>query len=329
MNTILIIFVLSLLSIFFMSALLLSGGNYFYNLAIDTSTSKASVFKSRDDLEKSTYAQRELNKDKEDREWFENCSNYEEVYIDSFDKLKLHGFEIRNCYKTNRWVIAVHGYDGNSMKMCGRARHFYNMGYNVLIPDLRGHGKSEGNYIGMGWHDRKDILGWIDYITEKYEDCEIILYGISMGASTVMMTCGENLKSNVKAAIEDSGYTCVWDQFAYILKCMFKLPKFPMMYVANMIIKIRAKYDLKEASSVNQLAKSKIPILFIHGDKDKFVPFNMLKKVYESAPCQKEMLIVEGAGHCKSNKVNPKLYWSTISEFLDKYICCNEDKIIM
>ncbi|GEQ22952.1 MULTISPECIES: alpha/beta hydrolase [Clostridium] len=315
--------------ILLMTGVLVIGGNYFYKLAIDTGTSKASVFKSKDNMENSKYAQKETLREKNDKEWFFKNSNYSDVFINSFDGLKLHGYKIVNSYDTDKWIIAVHGYDGDSIKMCGRARNFYNMGFNVIIPDLRGHGQSDGSYIGMGWHDRKDLLGWIDYIINENNNSEIILYGISMGASTVMMTCGENLKNNVKAAIEDSGYTSVWDQFAYILKCMFKLPQFPIMYVANIITKMRARYDLKEASSVNQLAKCKIPVLFIHGDKDKFVPFNMLKKVYDSAKCEKEMLIIEGAGHCKSNKINPKLYWETISEFLDKYLTYDMNREIM
>lgn len=312
--------------ILLMTCALVFGGNYLYKLAIDKSTSKASVFKSKDSMENLKSIQNEKLKDEDDKEWFFKKSNYTDVFINSFDNLKLHGYKIINSNNTNKWVIAVHGYDGHSIKMCGRARNFYDMGFNIIIPDLRGHGQSEGKYIGMGWHDRKDILGWIDYITNENNKSEIILYGISMGASTVMMTCGENLKNNVKAAIEDSGYTSVWDQFSYILKCMFRLPKFPIMHVANIITKIRANYDLKEASSIKQLEKCKIPMLFIHGDKDKFVPFHMLKKVYDSANCEKDILIIEGAGHCKSNKINPKLYWSTIGEFLYKHSIYDIDK---
>ena len=326
MINILIICVVVILLITFVFII---GAYYFYKLAIDTSTSKDSVFKNKENLENTNANNNENTVDKNDKEWFFRNSKYEDVFIDSFDGLNLHGCKIVNNYKTNKWVIAVHGYDGSSMKMCGRAKHFYNMGFNILIPDLRGHGKSEGHYIGMGWHDRKDILRWIDYIVSKDKDSEIILYGISMGASTVMMTCGENLKENVKVAIEDCGYTSVWDQFAYILKYMYKLPQFPIMHIANIITKIRAKYDFKEASSVKQLEKSKIPMLFIHGDKDKFVPFNMLKKVYNSAKCEKEILIIEGAEHCKSHKTNPQLYWSTISKFLNKYLSCDGGKEII
>ena len=314
------ILIISTCIILSIGLLLIYSGNYFYKLAIDVNIPKESVFKSKNELKNSNEKNRESIIDKQDKNWFFRNSNYEDLFIDSFDGLKLHGIKIINSHVTNKWIIAVHGYNRNSMKMCGRIRNFYTMGYNLIIPDLRGHGKSEGKYIGMGWHDRKDLLKWIDYIISEDENCEIILYGVSMGASTVMMTCGEELKNNVKAAIEDCGYTSVWDQFAYILKLKFNLPQFPIMHIANIIVRIRAKYDIKEASCIKQLAKAKIPILFIHGDKDTFVPFYMLKKVYDSAKCEKQMLIIEGAGHSRSNKVNPNLYWKTINDFLEKYL---------
>lgn len=288
---------------------LLGVGNYFYNLALNPNSSKELVLKQDT---KATSASREEN-------WILDQSNYCDEEIESFDNLKLHGYKINN-ENSNVWVITVHGYMGSGSKMASYAENFYNMGYNVLVPDLRGHGKSEGDYIGMGWNDRKDILRWIDLILKENNNAKIILHGVSMGGATVMMTSGEELPENVKCIIEDCGYSSVVDEFEDKLKNIFNLPKTPILQAADLVSRVRAGYWFSDASSVNQLKKAKVPILFIHGDKDDFVPYDMLDKVYNAADVEKEKLVVEGAEHAKSAYVNPELYWNTISNFINKHL---------
>ncbi len=293
--------------------LLLTGwitGNFLFNLALNPKSSKSIIFKDDFDEEK------ELKKI-ENEKWLEQYSN--EVYI-SNEKIKLHGYEIKNEKESKIWVIAVHGYTDSANFMVEPSKRFLHFGYNVLMPDLRAHGKSEGKYIGMGFLDRMDLLLWIDYLIATYGNIKIILYGISMGAATVMMASGEALPSNVRVIIEDCGYTSAWEEFAYELKKLFHMPKFPALYNANIITKIRAGYSLKKASSVKQIKKSKIPTLFIHGKEDKFVPFYMLDKLYNSANCQKEKLVIENAGHAESQKVNPEKYWHTVRKFIKRYL---------
>ena len=288
---------------------LLGVGNYFYNLALNPNSSKELVLKQDT---KATSASREEN-------WILDQSNYCDEEIESFDNLKLHGYKINN-ENSNVWVLTVHGYMGSGAKMASYAENFYNMGYNVLVPDLRGHGKSEGDYIGMGWNDRKDILRWIDLILKENNNAKIILHGVSMGGATVMMTSGEKLPENVKCIIEDCGYSSVVDEFEDKLKNIFNLPKTPILQAADLVSRVRAGYWFSDASSVNQLKKAKVPILFIHGDKDDFVPYDMLDKVYNAADVEKEKLVVEGAEHAKSAYVNPELYWNTISNFINKHL---------
>lgn len=290
-------------------------GNYFYNLALNPKTSKDSIFGSKEEA-KSTSGE-VVN---ETLVWLLNKSNYSNVYIKSFDNLTMHGYKILNENSSNKWVITVHGYTSKGLYMSNYAKRFYDMGYNILIPDLRGHGESEGNYIGMGWYDRLDILKWIDLILNENENSKIILHGVSMGAATVSMTSGEELPSNIKAIISDCGYTSVWEQFSHQLKSMYSLPNFPIMNASSAIARFKAGYGLKEASALKQVAKSKTPILFIHGDEDDFVPYKMMDDLYNAANCEKEKLTVQGAGHAKSSKVNPYLYWSTIENFINKYI---------
>ncbi|WP_300954452.1 alpha/beta hydrolase, partial [uncultured Clostridium sp.] len=247
-------------------------------------------------------------------------SRFEDLFIKSKDNLKLHNYLIKNKNTSDKWVIIIHGYNSKGLYMASYAQNFYNMGYNIIIPDLRGHGKSEGNYIGMGWHERYDILDLANYIANTYNNSQIVLFGVSMGAATVMSASGEILPKNVKSIIEDCGYTSTWNQFSYQLKSLFKLPSFPMMHIASIICKLKSGYFISESSPIKQIKKSITPTLFIHGDKDDFVPFFMLDELYNSSPVEKEKLIINDAAHAKASYVNPKLYWSTIENFLNKYI---------
>lgn len=290
-------------------------GNYLYNYAIAANTSKAEVFQKNSETEK--VGKDNLTEEEIYETWLTENSN--DTYIKSEDGLNLHGYELKHL-DSDIWTIIVHGYDGQGIDMGDYAQSFYNKGYNVLVVDLRGAGLSDGEYIGMGWHDRLDIVSWIDYLVEKDEKCQIILFGVSMGASTVMMATGEKLPQNVKLAIEDCGYSSVWSEFEYQLKKIFNLDSFPFLNVASITTKIRAGYFLEDASSLKQLQKSNTPTLFIHGDKDEFVPTYMVNENYEIATCEKELLVVEGAEHARSSKVAPDLYWNTIDEFIRKYI---------
>lgn len=293
-----IVSILALLTII-VSSLLIYTSNYIYDLALNPKTDK-STFMEHLDQTVSSLPDILFN-------------NYKEVHITSQDDLKLHGYQFNQ--KSNVWVIVVHGYMDKASNMGWAIKHFYQMGYNVLAPDLRGHGKSEGDYIGMGWDDRLDILEWITYITDRNKDSKIILFGVSMGGAAVMNTGGEPLSNNVKMIIEDSGYTCTKDVFSYHLKNTFEIPEFPLLITASWVTKIRAGYSIEEGP-IHQLKKCKLPILFIHGDKDTFIPVEMMETLYNSYNGPKEKLIIPGAGHVKSNDVDFKTYWGTIDGFV-------------
>ncbi len=297
------------------------GSNYLYNLALNPDTPKDFIFNADHNASAEDVNQEETSGTVtiDDTTWFLEESNYEDFYVTSKDGLKLHNYLLPNN-STDKWIIAVHGYTSEGKLMAPYARKFYDMGYNVILPDLRGHGLSEGDYIGMGWDERFDIIDLIQYIVDDNEDSQIVLFGVSMGASTVMNVSGEELPSNVKAIIEDCGYTSAWDEFSYQLKELFGLPAFPMMHTASLIGKIRAGYWLGEASAIDQVKNSKTPMLFIHGDSDTFVPSHMLDELYSATKVEKEKLIIAGAGHAKSKDVDPELYWSTIIDFINRYV---------
>ena len=295
-------------------------GNYFYNFAINANSNNSFSENSTGlEFNNMVNKEREVSENLEDEKFMcEHIPTSLSIISDDKLHLNLHADIYENEKSDSKWVILVHGYGGKTDFQFRWIRNLYEKGYNVLSPDLRGHGKSEGNYIGMGWDDRLDIVSWVDEIVKINPDSEIIMLGISMGAATVMNTSGEDLPSNVKAIIEDCGYTSTEDIFAYQLKSMFNLAEFPVLYAANTVTKIRAGYDIFGSSAMVQVAKSKTPMLFIHGDQDDFVPYEMLDQVYEVANVVKEKLVVEGAGHADAIKVNPDLYWNTIWEFVDQ-----------
>lgn len=290
-------------------------GNYFYNLALNPNTPKDIVFGTPEEAAATSGQVLDV-----DISWLLNDSNYTDEYITSQDGLKLHSYHVKNQSSSNKWVITVHGYTSEGINMSSYAKKYYDNGYNVLIPDLRSHGLSEGDYIGMGWDDRLDIISWINYILNEDPNADIVLHGISMGAATVLMTSGEEIPSNVKVIIADCGYTSVWDEFAYQLDDLFSLPEFPILNVSSIVSKIRAGYFLGEASSIEQVKKSKTPILYIHGDQDDFVPYYMMEELYNATSSEKEMSTIKGAEHAKASEVDPETYWTTVNNFINKYI---------
>lgn len=282
-------------------------GVLFYNLALNANYSKDIIY--------AEYNDENLN---DAQKWLEEKSNYSDKYIESYDKLQLHSYVVTQ--NSNKWAIVVHGYGGSGKLMSDKSKYFYDMGYNVLIPDLRGHGKSEGDYIGMGWKDRLDIISWINFIIKENPNAEIVLHGTSMGAATVLMTSGENLPSNVKAIVADCAYTSAWDEFSYQLETYLKVPSSYILNVTNMVTKLKAGYSLKEASALECVKKATVPILYIHGDKDKFVPYSMMDKLYDATNSPKEKLTIEGGEHANSDLVSPFLYWLTVEDFLNQYV---------
>ena len=303
-----ILIVLALLIV----VILIGAGMYFYNYA---------VVPSQKDFLAGDTPGTDVESDKPEEKWFKDESNREYWDLTSEDGLKLKAIYLPAEEKTDKNVIMAQGYMGTAETMASFAKMYHDWGYNVLVPDARGHGESEGNYIGFGWPERKDYVKWIDkLINENGKSAQITLYGISMGGATVMMTSGEQLPKNVKAIVEDCGYSTVNGELSYQLKDMFNLPSFPLVPVTSVITKIRAGYFFGEASSIAQLEKNKTPILFIHGDADKFVPFEMLAEVYDATDAPKEKFVVKGAEHAQAYNVDPEAYKDKVNSFLTEYV---------
>ena len=304
-------FLLSILAIFLIATVSIGTfiGNLLYNVIISANSSKNAIYAAY------TYETSDYNEN-----WLIKNSHYEDKYINSFDNLKLHSYVVEQPEKTSKWAIIVHGYGEEGKLTSRKALCFYTMGYNILVPDLRGSGKSQGDYIGMGWNDRLDIISWIDTITSYDSKSEIVLYGTSMGGSTVLMASGENLPSNVKAIISDCAYTSVYDIFDYEITNYLSTSSFHIITFTNIATELRAGYSLKNTSAINAVKKSKIPILYIHGDSDNFVPISMMNELYNSTSSKKKKVAIKGGEHANSDLAQPHLYWSSISKYLKEYI---------
>lgn len=253
------------------------------------------------------------------RMWMEKQA-CEEAYIKSRDGLKLFGTWFPALDPSSKKVvICFHGYSSEGMKNFTSLGRFYmKEGYNVLIIDERAHGKSEGEYIGFGCLDRYDALEWIQYARDKMNDnCEIILHGISMGGATVLMTSGLNLPSCVKAIISDCAFTSAWEVFCSVLKITYHMPAFPVMHIADEMCKRQAGFGLNECNAAVEVQKAKVPILFIHGDGDTFVPYRMCHELYHKCASPKDILIIKGASHAEAFYKEPDQYRNKILEFLD------------
>ena len=217
------------------------------------------------------------------------------------------------------WAVVCHGYVGEPADMAKYAYHFSELGMSVLAPAARGHERNvDTGLIQMGWQDAIDLVGWIDDIVARDPEARIILFGTSMGGAEVMMASGmDGLADNVRLIVEDCGYTSVWDEFALQLGNVFGLPSFPILNAADAACLLRAGYTFEGASAVESLRQARVPMLFIHGDADEFVPFSMLDECYKAcASTVKEKLVVEGAGHGLSASTDPDLYWTTVDTFI-------------
>lgn len=266
----------------------------------------------------------------QERKAFMLAQDHREISQMSFDNLKLHAtfFPALEEYvdKTEmaagkkKAVICFHGYTSKGMSdYIGLSDYYLKRGYAMLLPDARAHGESEGEYIGFGCLDRKDALVWIHWLIQEVgEDVEIVLHGTSMGGATVLMTSGLELPAQVKGIVSDCGFTSPKEVFTHVLNSMYHLPAFPVIQGADIMNKKLAGYGMDECNAKREVAYAKVPILFIHGSNDTFVPTHMCNEIYDCCASPKKKLIVEGAAHAESYYKDTEKYEQALNEFFDE-----------
>ena len=253
-------------------------------------------------------------------EWLATVDMHTETVVTE-DGYTLVGTVMAADEDSHLWALVLHGYTGWKEEMYSYAKLYQRRGFNCIVPDLRAQGESEGDYIGMGWTDHYDCMLWIDRILEIDPEAEIVIHGQSMGAATALMMTGEeSLSDHVKAVVSDCAYTDAYTMFGNKLTEWFGLPAFPFIDTAVLMLKLRGGYDLRDASAINAVRQSTTPTLFIHGDQDAMISVEMCYELYDAAACDKEILIVEGAGHAQSNPKDPAAYNGTLFSFISQYL---------
>lgn len=253
---------------------------------------------------------------------------HEKWTLQAADGVKLYARCIPAAQPTECWALCVHGYTASGPNEFAWFFDFYRrLGYNLLLPDHRAHGQSEGEYVGMGVLDSRDIRLWIDELLRRTQGrCRIVLHGVSMGAATVTTLAGSETPAQVRGFLADCGYTSVWEEFSYQMRAMFHLPAFPILYLAGLVCRVRAGYGLHAFSPLDAVKRAEKPMLFVHGGADDFVPTRMGQTLYDAcASGEKELLIVEGAAHASSYRVNPEAYEQAACAFFEK-IGMGEDR---
>lgn len=232
---------------------------------------------------------------------------------------------------TDRVAVLVHGYKDNGMGMMHIASIYSRLGYHLLLPDLHAHGRSQGQGVQMGWNDRLDVMRWMEVANRRFgqgRDTRMVVHGVSMGAATTMNVSGEQLPAYVRCFVEDCGYTSVWDEFGYELRETFHLPPFPLLYTSSALCRAKYGWSFGEASPLRQVARCHRPMLFIHGDRDTYVPFAMLHQLYAAKPQPKEVWVSPGSIHAMSFRDHPAEYTARVSRFVNRYIPADEHSLV-
>ena len=240
---------------------------------------------------------------------------YEDLYIESFDGLKLHGYLYKG--RDREVVICVHGYKSAPINDYADKMQIYtSRDATLLLVDNRAHGQSEGRYLGFSELDKYDLKSWVDKINEMYDNPNIYLHGISMGGAAVVHTADMNLK-NVKGIITDCGFNTIDDIVKALVKINYHVPYFPIAPLAGMWSKLITGVGFKDSIGEKIVANSTVPIVFIHGKQDNFVPAWMSRKMYEACSGPKHILLVENCGHAAAYCCAQREYTSIIHKLMD------------
>jgi fermentation-respiration switch protein FrsA (DUF1100 family) len=244
----------------------------------------------------------------------------EKVSVKSFDGLNLMG-EWYPAEDPKRIVIAMHGWRSSWQLDYGTSIDFlHDNGCSILLANQRSHNESDGEYIGFGVFERFDCLEWINYLINRFgKDIPIYLLGVSMGATTVLMASGFVLPASVHGIIADCGFTSPKAIWSYVAGSNLHLSEKLVYPIANAITKAKAKYDGEDCTTTDALSHNTVPVLFVHGTNDKFVPIQMTFENYTACKAPKELLVVPGAGHGFSYLEDTKLYQKTVLEFFRSY----------
>ena len=240
----------------------------------------------------------------------------QDVYIQNRDGLRLHAYWIP-ADNPKGTIVLAHGYRSTMLADFGIAfEGYHSMGLNLLVPHQRSHGESQGRFITFGVKESGDILEWIDYHNRQFGEHQMILSGMSMGASTMLYLANADLPDNVKGIIADCGFTSPKEILSSVFRQVVRLPAVPTIWAAELFARLFAGFSLYERDTRKTLAESKIPVLMVHGTADDFVPCEMSEQGYAACTAKKRLLLVKGAEHGVSFIVDQESYTRELLWFL-------------
>lgn len=244
---------------------------------------------------------------------------YEDVYIQSFDGLRLHA-KFYAAGKKAPTHILMHGYRSSALlDFSGAISDAVNEGHNVLLVDQRAHAGSEGKYLSFGIFESRDCLSWIEYINRRLgADSPIILKGVSMGGATVLMAAALPLPENVVGILSDCGYSSPEKIIRHVMK-MRRYPQilFPLLRLGGRIF---CGFDVCSLTPLEALKSCKVPLFVIHGDDDRFVPYAMAREILDACPTRKFLFTGSGAGHGLSYILDRPGYMKVYKEFINTIV---------
>ncbi len=246
-----------------------------------------------------------------------------EYIITNRDGIRLHGYLIRAAGNDGRYIFCSHSYRSRlgGFEFAETVPIWLSRGYNVFLVDHRAHGSSEGKFISFGQYESDDCIEWLNFMIKEFgDDISIALIGQSMGASTVLMMSGkESLPGNVRCIISDSGYIDFYSELWKLLP----LPKWlrgPTLWPMDRYLDIVHHIRMRDSDALDAVAKARVPILFIHGTKDNFVPLWMNEELYEACASEKERIVFPEATHIKSYDYYPEQYEQAVTTFVGRHM---------
>lgn len=243
----------------------------------------------------------------------------ETVEIQGYGGVMLKG-HVLSSDTPRRLVIAVHGWRGSWSRDFGIISDFwFSSDTTVLYVEQRGQQGSGGDSITFGLCERYDIIEWVNWAERRFPDLPIYLCGVSMGASSVLMSSSLGLPDRVHGIIADSGFTSPIEIWRYVIKRNLHLPYALYSRAANRECERRTGQTADSCSTLTALRECSVPVLFIHGEADSFVPVEMTYRNYSVCPSPKKLFVIPGANHCMGYYLDPKGYEREMSSFWEKY----------
>lgn len=252
---------------------------------------------------------------KNESEWIEKRS--EKIQIKNAEGKSITALEIKNEHISHSYMVICHQYGGSPQSMEEYAKHFYELGFNIILPYLRGHGDSSYKNISFGWKDGADIVDWVDAIIDEDEKARIALFGVSMGANAVTLAASEDLPENVRFVIADGCYTSMDALMKEYIKNQTSFSSIVTKTLLSLFAENKLGVSFKNADTISALGDIELPIMFINGENDDVVPPLLSKKLYENCDSEGvEEVIIEGGTHGENLSADELTYWSNIDAFV-------------